>query len=251
MAQPTHFVPAPADALDLPLDSLALRLLAYLGAAEDAGQHASRNLVTNRNWWGDYEPMGQLAEPFMRALTEAWDWLYLHGLVSGADPRQQGDWAFVTRRGRALLEAQDDGLARLRAQRRLDVDLHPLIAARVRAQWSLAEYEAAAFLAMREVECRVRDLANAPAAEIGVRLVQSAFKAGEGPLSDPELEAGEQQATMALFWGAIGVFKNPISHRPVAYDNPTIASEVVLVADLLLRMLEGVAERLSDPGPPE
>jgi Protein of unknown function (Hypoth_ymh) len=43
---------------------------------------------------------------------------------------------------------------------------------------------------------------------------------------------------MALFWGAIGVFKNPTSHRPVNYDDPTVAAEAVLLADLLLRMLD-------------
>jgi hypothetical protein len=43
---------------------------------------------------------------------------------------------------------------------------------------------------------------------------------------------------MALFWGAIGVFKNPPSHRQVDYANPTIAAEIVLFADLLLRMLD-------------
>ena len=42
---------------------------------------------------------------------------------------------------------------------------------------------------------------------------------------------------MALLWGAIGLFKNPTSHRPVDY-NPTVAAEAeaVLLADLLLRM---------------
>jgi uncharacterized protein (TIGR02391 family) len=132
----------------------------------------------------------------------------------------------------------------LRAECRLDVDLHPILAARVRSQWSLGEYEAAAFLAMREVEIRVRDLANASAADLGVPLMQKSFGEG-GPLSDPSLEGGERQATMALFWGAIGVFKNPSSHRQVEYDDPTAASEVVLLADLLLRLLDGLADRLS------
>jgi hypothetical protein len=49
---------------------------------------------------------------------------------------------------------------------------------------------------------------------------------------------------MALSWGAIGVSKNPSSHRQVEYADPTAASEVVLLADLLLRVLDGLAGRL-------
>jgi uncharacterized protein (TIGR02391 family) len=67
--------------------------------------------------------------------------------------------------------------------------------------------------------------------------MKSAFGEG-GPLSDPQLERGEQQAKMALYWGAIGMFKNPSSHGQVDFDDPTLASEVILLADLLLRLLD-------------
>jgi uncharacterized protein (TIGR02391 family) len=117
------------------------------------------------------------------------------------------------------------------------MEMHPRIAARVRSQFLLGEYELAAFAAMREVEIRVRELAGASAGDIGVPLMTKAFKEG-GPLRDPSAEGGEQVAMMALFQGAIGVFKNPTSHRQVDYADPTIASEVVLFADLLLRMLD-------------
>lgn len=36
----------------------------------------------------------------------------------------------------------------------------------------------------------------------------------------------------------MGLFKNPISHRPVNYDDPPLASYVILFADLLLRLLD-------------
>jgi hypothetical protein len=51
------------------------------------------------------------------------------------------------------------------------------------------------------------------------------------------LASGRRPRTIA---GAIGVFTN---HREVQYEDPTYASEVVLFADLLLRMLDRVAER--------
>jgi uncharacterized protein (TIGR02391 family) len=78
---------------------------------------------------------------------------------------------------------------------------------------------------------------------LGVKLMQQAFSAEKGVLTDPEADPGEQVAMMELFKGAIGLFKNPTSHRPVDYDDPTLASEVILFADLLLRLLDRVEER--------
>jgi uncharacterized protein (TIGR02391 family) len=49
---------------------------------------------------------------------------------------------------------------------------------------------------------------------------------------------------MNLFSGAIGLFKNPTSHRAVSYDDPAMASEVILLADLLFRLLDRVEARL-------
>jgi uncharacterized protein (TIGR02391 family) len=167
----------------------------------------------------------------LRALAEAFDWLTYHGLIS---VNGQGD--FITRKGYKVLQSEN-GLDLVRAQARIDVDLHPRIGDRMRSQFLLGEYELAAFAAMREVEIRVRELAGASASDIGVPLMTKAFKDG-GPLRDRTADGGEQTAMMNLFQGAIGVFKNPTSHRQVDYANPTIASEVVLLADLLLRMLD-------------
>jgi len=91
---------------------------------------------------------------------------------------------------------------------------------------------------MREVEIRVRELSDSEPRDIGVALMRQAFRPEVGPLTDQNAEKGEQEALSALFAGAIGVFKNPVSHRQVDYEDPTLASEVVLVADLLLRILD-------------
>jgi uncharacterized protein (TIGR02391 family) len=75
-----------------------------------------------------------------------------------------------------------------------------------------------------------------------VKLMREAFKQG-GPLADARADGGEQVATMELFAGAIGTFKNPTSHRPVSYEDPAEAAEVVLLADLLMRLLDRVEQR--------
>lgn len=216
----------------LPVDLRAVEVLRALTSVEERAffNRTSVRLELEQHHWGD----GQRSAA--RAYEEALDWLHTHGLIA-REPSQSGpDFLFVTDGGREIA-AGKSGPERIAAAERLGVDLHPLIADRIRSQYLLGEYEAAAFLAMRQVEIRVRDLAGASAGDLGVALMKDAF-GKDGPLTDLDLEPGEQQATMALFWGAIGVFKNPSSHRQVDFADPTLASEVILLADLLLRMLD-------------
>ena len=245
VARPEDFLPPPAQVVELPLDVLGMRLLAYLAAAEDENEphYVDRDLVALGGFW----PISKPHDPtFVRAMTEVWDWLVAHGLLSGPARQHRTD-AFVTRRGRRMLN-EPHGLAPLRAEQRLDVDLHDRIADRVRSQYLIGEYEAATFLALRAVEVRVRELAHMPESVVGSsRLMHRAFAHEEGrlgPLADPTQDASERAGTMALFWGAMGLYKNPVSHRQVEYADPTVASEIVLLADVLLRILDGVEDRI-------
>lgn len=226
-------------ALGLPIEQVALELLRGLQRGGDIHRH--NFLVSAQQAYRNNGLTSEGAEPVLRALAEAYDWLILHGLLS-AKPTQN-DWLFITRKGVAVL-GSPDGLALLRAEARLEVDLHPSIAGRVRAQFLMGEYELAALAALRQVEIRVRELAGADAGDVGVNLMTQAFKVEGGPLSDGNSERGEREAMMNLFRGAIGVFKNPVSHRQVDYEDPTLASEVVLLADLLLRLLDTRSARL-------
>lgn len=80
--------------------------------------------------------------------------------------------------------------------------------------------------------------------------MQESFKVPPRDSQDPEsqagalwrkdLERGESVAQMDLFKGAIGLFKNPASHRRVDYNDPTEAAEVVLLADLQMRLLNKI-----------
>jgi uncharacterized protein (TIGR02391 family) len=235
----TLVAPIDADAaLGWPVDRLALWLLQDINATilQDPIWKPHRNNFLNsaiQAYQQNGLPRDQ-AEAVTKALAEAYDWLLHHGLLSVL-PGGDG-WLFITRRGEAVLGAPD-GLQLVHAEARIDVDMHPRIAARIRSQFTQGEYELAALAAMRAVEIRVRELAKAAPRDIGVPLMQQSF--GEnGPLTDPDSVKAEQEATRALFWGAIGVFKNPPSHRQVNHADPTLASEIVLFADLLLRMLD-------------
>ncbi len=225
--------------VQLPVERRAVELLRAMTAGE------SREFFNNRGnvlielqtyHWGNAD------QDAGRAYSEAFDWLQLHGMVAREMSQATPDWFFVTERGWEVAES-DAALPQIAAAERLAVDLHPRIAERVRSQFLIGEPATAAFIAMREVEIRVRDLAGASHADFGNKLMQMALRE-DGPLAAPQQESGEQQATRALFWGAIGVFKNPSSHREVDYDDLTMASEVILFADLLLRMLDRIERRL-------
>lgn len=205
------------------------------------GGQVNRHNLTNANAWLSHGTGPQLEE-MMRALAEAYDWLDRHGLVARNPASGGSEWGFVTRLGEQVLKDRQ-GLASLRAGRRLKVDLHASIEQTARRQSLLGEYELAVFAALRQVEVRVRELSGADESDIGMKLMADAFKPG-GPLRDTDMDAGEADATMALFRGAIGSFKNPTSHRLVEYDDPTLVAEVVLFADLLLRMLDRMAQRV-------
>lgn len=221
-------------ALAWPVEQVALHLLRNYQRMNAQPDRRSELISARQAYQKNGVPEAQTSS-VTRALAEAFDWLVLHGLLS-EDPPPSNKGHFITRKGQEVLESTA-GPALLRAQERLNIDLHTSIAQRVRSQFLLGEYELAAFAAMRQVEIRVRDLARADASDLGVQLMIKAFKDG-GPLRDPNSEGGEQTAMMNLFQGAIGVFKNRPSHRQVDYSDPTLASEVVLLADLLLRILD-------------
>ncbi len=215
----------------LPLDVLGLEVL--------------RDVVANREWnslnWLLLAQQGQRYSPdSMHALNEAWEWLHNNGLIATDRTNNSLGAITITRLGKEFASRGD--VDRLRANARLALDLHPILEPLVRPQFLMGEYEMAAFAGMKAVEVRVRGMARLDDSLIGVKLMQTAFGTG-GPLEDGTIEAGEREARRNLFAGAIGTIKNPTSHRDVRYDDPTEASEAVLLADLLMRILDRVPSR--------
>lgn len=230
------------DTLAIPITALAMMIL------KDYADGKGWNW---QSWMRTAEQQGTARDPAIGlALSEGWAWLMTHGLVV-RDPSQTSADAYqVSRLGRVALK---HGVDRLAASERLGMALHPLLSEQIQEQFLLGRRDLAVFAAMRQVEIRVRELANAPDSDIGVRLMTESFSPSKGPgaLCDRDADPGEQVATMHLFAGAIGLFKNPSSHRAVDYDDPTVASEIVLLADLLLRLLDQVDARLNSQQPEE
>lgn len=249
-------LPHPDEAVKLPITTLAARLLAVIETGR--GYHGRRATIRgqlSKHWSNGVVHVGgcgtQTSTPtvdrnsYTDVISQAFDWLYVEGLTTRLwDPGENGrddEWFNLTPQGRRFLRRGDRALDAHRAERLLSFDLHESIDGRVRRQFLLGETEAAVMIAMKEVEIRMRDAGELPAELVAVNLATAAFKPGQGPLHQPDAEGGEQEATMSLFRGAMGTFRNPVSHRRVDYDDPVEAVEVLLFADLLLRMIDRAA----------
>ena len=168
-------------------------------------------------------------------LMEAWMWLEKELLVA-PQPGQQNDWAYITPRGKKLLIDQD--FASYRKGALLPSDgLDPVLVRKVKPLFIRGDYDTAIFIAFKEVEERVRKLGKFGPDAFGVPLMRRAF-GPSGPLCDSETVGGEQDAAMNLFCGAMGLFKNPTSHRSVEYTDPKEVADILGVANQLLRILD-------------
>jgi uncharacterized protein (TIGR02391 family) len=134
---------------------------------------------------------------------------------------------FVTRRGQTVATPQK--LEQYRRTNLLPRQLHPTLAQKVWASFLRGDYDTAVFQSFKEVEVRVREAGHFEASDIGVPLIRAAFKPSVGPLSDKAAQAGEQEALMHLFAGAVGSYKNPHSHRNISIE-PTEAVEMIMLA---------------------
>ena len=176
-------------------------------------------------------------EDIKQALREAWVWLESEELIARKRPAtHDGGVIFITRKGKRVQNAEA-----LEAYQKANLLpkklLHPIIEQKVYPLFLRGDYDTGIFQAYKEVEVVVRDAGGYTAADYGVDLMRKAFNADTGPLTDQNQLKPEREATAHLFAGAIGLYKNPYSHRnvPVTVEK---AVKIIMLASHLLEIID-------------
>lgn len=207
----SSIIPDPETLLALEPEELAGVILEILNSLHSSEQ---RGLLNPHVFSAEFGIQGYPAnyrERITTALMEAWVWLDREGLVAPV-PGDRNDWVFITRRGQRIKNTTD--LSAFRNANLLPKGvLHPVLAPKVWSAFLRGEYDTAVFQAFKEVEVAVRTAGGFAPTDIGVDLMRKAFNKDTGPLRDPSLPEAEREAQSHLFAGAIGLYKNPHSHR--------------------------------------
>ena len=101
------------------------------------------------------------------------------------------------------------------------------------------DYDTAIFQAFKAIEVKVREKGCYAKSDIGVDLMRKAFNPRTGRLTNSQSETSEKEAMNNLFAGAIGLFKNPTSHRYIEGISAEEAADYIRVANCLLKMVDG------------
>ena len=222
--------------LNLEPEELAGVILEYLKSLPEDSAELNRQHFGSPHTVERYPPAHQ--DSIRYALMEGWVWLEKEGLIA-PKPDEGRDSVFVTRQG---LSIEDP--AALDAYRRENLlpkrHLHSLLAEDVWLLFSRGHYHQAVLQAFKAVEVAVRNAGGYPAASYGIDLMRQAFHVTQGPLTALDELLPEREATAHLFAGAIGLYKNPQSHRnvPVTADE---TAEIIIFASHLLRIIDARA----------
>ena len=111
--------------------------------------------------------------------------------------------------------------------------VHPAIVRKAFPLLNDGHFESAVLQAFKQIEVEVREKANAPADEVGVKLLRRAFNPASGPLTDMNLPTAEREAFSNYISGAYGYYKNPRSHRDQELDFVSAFDRIVVASDLL------------------
>lgn len=178
----------------------------------------------------------ELKKKAARVLSEAFNWLISSGLIALYYQNSYPIY-FVTRKGWEV-DSKKQFESFLRTRDLSWSALHPLVQDHGWSLYVRGDFNTAIFAAFKQVEVRVREVGGFSETDYGTDLMRSAFRVPGGPLTDKSLPKAEQEAMAHLFAGAIGMFKNPNSHRNIDLDEAVQAAESIMLASHLLRIVD-------------
>ena len=239
MIELARAIPDPNVLLALEPEELGAKMLFLLRKRKDQGQFNPSIILDELNGGLAYNPQPSYPshqKAVTDAIIEAWAWLEAQGLIVPVSTAT--GIGSLRRMSRRAMKFDDEAeFAHYEVARRLPKEsLNPRIQKKVWMAFMRGDFDVAVFQAMKAVEVAVRAATNIP--KLGVTLMRAAFAVEGGPLTDMTVEAGEREARMHLFAGAIGSYKNPHSHRDVPLDDAAEATEVILLANHLLRIVD-------------
>lgn len=220
-------------ALQLEPEDLAPFVLKHLSKIDKINRY---NYTLNTNG-GMKEYAGGHLIDFQKRLMEAFIWLEREMFLAPL-PDEQGEWRFITRRGERILTDEEDFSSYKQGNLLPSENLHPLLVKKVKPLFLRGDYDTAIFKAFKTIEVKVREIGGYAKSDIGVNLMRKAFSPENGKLTNTHSEQSEKQGMMDLFAGAIGLFKNPTSHRDIDGISPIEAADYIKVANCLLKMID-------------
>ncbi len=230
-------IPNPDDLLALEPEALGGVILSVWNELQQNGMVHAQALNYFDLHRGVEDRRGQ-RDAVEKALNEAFIWLKLSMLIV-PEPGVNGQNGFciLSRRGRRVLE--QGNFVEYRRGSLLSRDLlHPRLAEAAWPMFVAGNHDAAVLQSYIEVEVAVRRAGRYGDDEIGVDLMRRAFGPDNGPLTDREAPMSERQALQNLFAGAIGSYKNPLSHRRVGLDASKGSAEMIILASHLLNIVD-------------
>ena len=217
--------------LELEPEELAGIVLEYFNSqvTKERGLAARGNLIS-REVLRDYPHEHETDIRY--ALVEALVWLENEGLIAEDPTQKSKDWPFITRRGRKL-----ENRTAVDAYRKANLLpkelLHPIMVDKVWPLFLRGAYDTAVFQAFKEIEVAVRDAVEYTGEDCDVELMEKAFDPKTGELTESTQAEVEKQGVLALFKGAMSVYKDPISHRNVNFTAEKAAEAIIFASHLL------------------
>jgi hypothetical protein len=171
--------PDPEQLLQLSAEELAWIILTILNSynEEEFRQLANHHTFTIH----ETRPYARLQEEVKTVLVEGWAWLERECLIAPR-PGASADLFILTRKAKQITSMPE--FEGYRRGNLLAGMLHPLIEPESKAAFLRGEYETAIFNTFKEVEVMVRTAGGFSSTDLGVALMNEAFKPVVGPLTE-------------------------------------------------------------------